>query len=212
MATALSAPEQVREETVRWVWDRPITFDEFLDQFGPKDYYELVDGVAVEKPTVQLEHEKLEIWLRTVLHLYVRPRNLGIVLGSRSPVQIDQFRGRLPDLFFVAQERMGIVQQKATYGAPDLVIEIISPNDRPSDVIALETDFRAIGVREIVFIDQPRRRVRVLRPRNGDYGEEVLTAGALTLETLGGIRLDLAWLFTDPRPDERQTADALGGE
>jgi len=35
--------------------------------------------------------------------------------------------------------------------APDLVIELISPNDRPSDIVVLEMDYRAIGVTEIVF-------------------------------------------------------------
>jgi Uma2 family endonuclease len=212
MATTLPAGEQVREETVKWIWDRPITFDEFLDQFGPKDLVELIDGAAVEKPMVQLEHEKLYGWLYIVLSLYVKAKRLGIVLGSRTAVRISEYRGRLPDLFFVAEERLAVVQQKATYGAPDLVIEILSPNDRPSDVIALETDYRAIGVREIAFIDQPKRRVRVMRRTDGDYAQEILTAGVLALETLGGLRLDTAWLFADPRPDERETLAALLGE
>ena len=41
------------------------------------------------------------------------------------------------------------MQQKAIYGAPDLMLEVISPNDRPSDIMALEIDYRAIGVPEI---------------------------------------------------------------
>ena len=151
MAALLAERTPVREETVKWVWNRPVTFDEFLDQFGPKDYVELVDGMAVEKARVQLEHEKLYGWLYIVLGLTTKARGLGMVLGSRTAVRINEFRGRLPDLFFVSQQRMAIVQEKATYGAPDLVIEIVSPNDRPSDLIALETDYRSIGVREIVF-------------------------------------------------------------
>lgn len=158
---------------------------------------------------VQLDHEKLLDWLRFVLGLHVRALNLGIVLGSRTAVEINRFRGRLPDLLFVHQDRIGIVQQKAIYGPPDLIIEVISPTDRPSDVLALETDYRAIGVPEIMFIDQRKHRVRILRRQADDYSEEVLTDGTLAFESLGGVRLRVEWLFVEPRPDERATADTL---
>ncbi len=201
--------EKVYEATVKWVGDRPLTFAEFLEMIGPKDLVELIDGAVVEKSMVQLDHEKLVHWLDRVIGLYVEARQLGIVLGSRTAVEIHQFRGRLPDLLFVRQDRMEIVQQKAVFGGPDLVIEVVSPNDHASDILALETDYRAIGVTEIVFIDQPRKRVRVLRQQAGDYVEEVLTTGALVLETLEGIRLETDWLFTEPRPDQRATVEAL---
>jgi Uma2 family endonuclease len=204
--------EKVHEETVKWVGSRALTFDEFVDGYGPKDQVELIDGVVVERSMVQLDHEKLVDWLRFVIGLYVRAHKMGIVLGSRTAVEINRFRGRLPDLLFVRQDRMEIVQQKAIFGAPDLVVEVISPNDRPSDEIALETDYRSIGVAEIVFIDQRKHRVRILRKQEADYLEELLTTGALILETLSGIRLEMEWLFSEPRPDERATADALLAE
>jgi len=120
-----------------------------------------------------------------------------------------EFRGRLPDLLFVRHDRMAIVQQKAVYGAPDLTIEVISPNDRPSDVTALEIDYRSIGVPEIVFVNPRRHEVRFLRKRQNEYVEEIVTAGTIVLEALGGLRLETAWLFLEPRPGVRETVDAL---
>jgi Uma2 family endonuclease len=209
VADIMVVQEKVREETVKWIWARPLTFAEFLELFGPKDHVELIDGVVVEKEMVQLDHEKLVGWLDRVLGLFVEERRLGIVLGSRIAVQINQFRGRLPDLLFVRQDRIEIVQQKAIYGAPDLVIEVRSPNDRASDVIALETDYRAIGVAEIVFVDPQKQRVRVLWKQENDYVEAALPAGSLVLETLGGLRLETEWLFTEPRPAVRSIVEAL---
>src|SRR5262249_6276579 len=147
--------------------------------------------------------------LQVVLKIYTEERGLGIVLGSRTAVEITPFRGRLPDLLFVREDRMQIVQQKAVCGPPDLVIEVISPGDRPSDIIALETDYRSVGVREIVFLDQRSSRARVLRLRGDGYVEEELTEGVLTLETMADARLELAWFFEEPRPGLRETADAL---
>lgn len=201
--------EKVCEETVKWVWDRPLTFAQFVEIFGPKDYVELIDGVVVEREMVQLDHEQLQLWLVIVLGLFVRARSLGILLGSRTPVQIHQFRARLPDLLFVRAERMGIVTQKGVLGTPDLIIEIISPGDRASNVVSLETDYRTLGVPEIVFIDPRRRKVRLLRKREEEYVEETATSDSVTLETLGGVQLPTEWLLSEPRPDEREVVDQL---
>src|SRR5438445_13861391 len=111
MPTALIDRQRVSETTVKWVGPRPITFIQFLDMFGPKDYVELVNGAVEEKPLVQFEHERLYGWLFRVLGLYAKQLDQGIVLGSRTAVEINQFGGRLPDLFFVPKERIDIVQQ-----------------------------------------------------------------------------------------------------
>jgi Uma2 family endonuclease len=198
----MAVQEKVREVTDRWVWRRPLRFEEFLEKFGPKDLVELVDGTVVEKKMVRWEHERLQIWLVQVLGIVAKRRNLGEVLGSRSAVKISDFRGRMPDIFFVRRERVNIITNKATYGAPDLVIEISSPGDRPSDRVALELDYTTIGVEEIVFIDLRRKEVRVLRASSEGYTEEVLKEGVLLLQTMGGVELEIAWLLEEPRPDE----------
>src|SRR5579872_6444996 len=209
MTAILSNRECVREETVKWILPRPRAFIEFIDLFGTDDNVELIDGAAVERNRVQLEHEKLLMWLLRLTGTYAEERNLGIVLGSRTAVQIHPFRGRLPDLLFVRQERMEIVQEKAVFGAPDLIVELISPGDRPSDVLALEIDYRSIGVAEIVFIDQRKRSVRLLRKNDQGYADEELYAGTLRFESLPGFRIEIEWLFAEPRPAVRQTLEAL---
>jgi Uma2 family endonuclease len=204
---ALETTQTVEGRVVRFS-ERPITFEEFLDLSGDSEM-ELVDGVMVEQMAAQLDHEKLFGWLFSILKDYVRHKGLGIVLGSRTAVEISSFGGRLPDILFVRQEHMDIVRQKAVYGAPDLIIEIVSPNDRPSDIIALETDYRSIDVPEIWFIDQPKRRIRVLHKRPEGYTEEQLTTGTLRSEAVQGLELNVEWLFTDPRPDEFDTLTKL---
>jgi Uma2 family endonuclease len=209
MAASLSNRERVRETTDKWVWSKPLSFTEFLALFPMEEQVELVNGVVVEKTMVQLDHEKLLLWLLSIANIYARQRQQGLVLGSRTAVEISRFGARLPDLLFVRQERMEIVQQKAIYGAPDLVIEIVSPNDRPSDIITLETDYRAIGVDEIVFIDQKKRRLRVLHKGDADYTEQTLTEGTFASQTLSGLRLELVWLFDEPRPKELDVLNRL---
>ncbi len=127
---------------------------------------------------------------------------LGIVLGSRTAVQITEHRGRLPDIVFVREERAGIVQEKGIYGAPDLVVEIVSPGDQAAHIVALEADYRSIGVAEIWFINQVQEQVRVLRKQERGYTEQIFGEGVLQSEVVEGFWLEVAWLFATPLPVE----------
>lgn len=193
---------KVHDERTLLVPPRPLTFDEFVEMFDEDQDVELIDGVVVQRMAARLEHEDVQGWFLSVLRSYVRAGELGEVLGSRTAVQIMEHRGRLPDILFVRKEHLGILREKGVYGAPDWVIEILSPQDRPTDIIALEADYRSIGVPEIWFIDQKRKRVRVLRRRQKDYGEVALGRGVLPSEVVSGFWLKVNWLFVKPLPVE----------
>lgn len=208
----MRATHEVVEGRVIRLAERPLTFEQFLDMVGEDDDLELVKGVMVERMAAQYPHEKRFVWLLFLLNGYVRQRGLGVVLGSRTPVEIDAFGGRLPDLLFVRADRQHIIQDKAVYGAPDLVIEIVSPNDRTSELLALETDYRNIGVAEIVFLDLPKRRLLVLRRRENDYSVETLSTGKFHSETVPGFHFAVDGLFQDPLPNEFDLLNALLAE
>ncbi len=194
--------ERITEERVVWEHDRPLTFERYLDLFmGASGHVELIDGVAVERMAASYEHESLYAWLFTLLNLYVIRHKLGEVLGSRSAVKIDEYGGRLPDILFIKRERHDTIQPNAIYGPPDLVIELVSPNDRPSDLNSLEKDYRSIHVPEIWFIDPRKRQVRALTLGESGYKERLVKQDRLHSASVEGFSLELDWLFTEPSPD-----------
>ena len=203
----LAMYHQIEERIVHGA-ERPITFEEFLSLNVLNDM-DLIQGVMIQKMAAQLEHETLFAWLFWLLYGYVRQKKLGYVGGSRTAVEINEFHGRLPDLLYVRQERENIIRQKAIYGAPDLVVELISPNDRPTDISGLEVDYRNIGVEEMVFVDQQKRHVLILHKRENGYNRTELTSGELALKTVPGFVLQIEWLFADPRPDELNLLNTL---
>ena len=208
MTNLLRETEQSVEGRVVRIADRPIPFAHFIELAEGHDV-ELIDGVVVEKIMVQFDHEQCSAWLYHLAGLYVKRRGLGLMLSSRIMVEIDEFGGRMPDLLFVRQERLDIVKQKAVYGAPDLVIEIISPNDRPSDLRVLEADYIRLGVPEIVFIDQKKQSIRFVRRREDGHVDEIVSAGTVEFESIEGLSLDAAWILSEPRPDVYDTLTQL---
>lgn len=169
----------------------------------------------MERMAAQYPHEWTFMWLASILRQYTRRLGLGTVLGSRTPVRIHEHAGRLPDILFVSAERSHIIAKDAIYGPPDLVIEIVSPADRPSEVIGLETDYRTVGVPEIVFIDPQNNFVRVVRRADGGYLETTLISGRLEFQQIRAFWLEVEWLFAAEQPDEltitnRLVADSEG--
>lgn len=208
MPTLLSENEElVLDEAIesRRIWHRlrPISFDEYAELWPHEGQgYELIDGVLVERMAAELEHEKLFAWLFTLLNLYAQGEDAGTVLGSRTPLRIHNYRGRMPDVLFVRKEREDILTRSGLTAAPDLIFEFASRNDRPSDFVALETDYTGIGVPEIVFVEMQKGRVRVLRrEEDGAYTPETLTAGEVLILKCLNIHLPVDWLLNEPRPD-----------
>lgn len=200
--------EQNVEARIVHVGERPIPFDHFLCMAEGR-FVELAKGVIVEKPMIQLDHEHCSRWLYSVVWPYVNKLGLGEMLSSRIMVKTDTFGGRMPDLLFVRQERMDIVQQQAVRGAPDLVIEIASPNDRPSHLRELEAEYFGLGVPELVFIHLRKQEIRLLRRNEEGYAETVITEGPVTFAALPGLTLQAEWILQEPRPNVYDTLTML---
>jgi Uma2 family endonuclease len=190
---------------------RPMTFEEFVRLFGEDDDVELVDGMVVQRVAARDIHEDLQGWLLLIMRGYASAKGLGIVRGSRTAVKITEHRGRLPDIVFVRKENAQIVQEDGIFGTPDLVVEIWSPGDRLSDMLAKEADYKSIGVLEIWFVDQQRRQVRVLRKGREGYEERVMKKGVLRSEVVEGFWVNVEWLFKKPLPNELETLQRLLG-
>jgi Uma2 family endonuclease len=100
-----------------------------------------------------------------------------------------------PDVAFDRADRLPPSESRGFYrGAPDLAIEVLSPDDRPSDVSSKVRDYRAAGAPMVVTIDPDARTVTIHRP--GVAAEILDEAGTLDFDpVVSGFRLSLAVLF-----------------
>src|SRR6267143_1140392 len=71
---------------------------------------------------------------------------------------------RAPDVAFVARERVGVIRERGYAElAPDLLAEILSPDDRPAEVLAKVAEWLAAGTKIVWVVDPQRSEVRVYR-------------------------------------------------
>ena len=73
----------VTEPWVGYVPSRPLTADQFYRRYGKHDDVDLINGVVVRRPMVQLEHEQTEGWLYSLFTWYLEAVDGGKIFGSR---------------------------------------------------------------------------------------------------------------------------------
>jgi len=183
-------------------------FDELVDE---DTRAELLDGVMIVHSPATIEHDDVGGFIRTLMRLYARKRRLGKVLGPDSLVHLKTCRLLAPDAYFVEKRRAPSRKVKRFEGAPDLTLEVLSPSNRDNDLLDKRPAFKAAGVHELWFIDPGACEVMIDRKRGRHYNEEVVTRGKVHSDAMPGFWIDVAWLWSDPLPDELDCLEQILG-
>jgi Uma2 family endonuclease len=152
------------------VRERPYTPEDLLTIEGGRSY-ELVGGRLVEK-NLGLEASAVVVNLLTLLRTHVKAHRLGHVLEGESGYQIfseEPNRVRKPDGSFIAHGRLP--DERLPRGhcriPPDLVVEVVSPNDLAEEVNQKATEYLGADVRLLWVVYPGTKTVHVFRRGGG---------------------------------------------
>ncbi|HEY3875715.1 MAG TPA: Uma2 family endonuclease [Candidatus Kapabacteria bacterium] len=137
--------------------------------------YELIDGEIIMVPPPSTYHQDIAQFLSETLGQIVRRLKLGKVLYSPVNVYADDENVFQPDLLFVRHGNLAIIQQDGIHGAPDLVIEILSPSNAYYDLKTKKDAYQRIGVREYWIVDPMDRSIECFT--NSGKGYETFFLG-----------------------------------
>ena len=180
-------------------YDEPVTVDEFYRLVDEDSSLALVNGVIVVPSPASNPHEALFAFILSTLSSYAAERQLGDVLGSRMSVRIDEYNCREPDILFVRADRRHVITEQEITGAPDLVMEIVSPGDSRPETIAKQVQYEQLGVREFWLIDQPKRRLAVHElGDDGRFRALATEAGVARSQVVPGFYLSENSLWCQP--------------
>ena len=168
-------------------------------QHTPDDqHYELLDGELIMVPAPNLGHQRIGTQLGWRLAQFVTERGLGEVFFAPCDVVLSNTDVVQPDLLFVSHERAHLLLGGANVlGAPDLVVEILSPSTAGRDRKLKRALYAKHGVREYWLVDPDGQTVTVLR-LDGDTFEVVSLYGegeTMTSLTLEGFAVELNEIF-----------------
>ena len=143
-----------------------VTADELIAMSEDGCQFELVRGNIIRIPWAGLQHARLVADVSHHLWNHNKTEDLGEVFARVGyMLESDPDTVRAPDASFISRERLEEFGETDGYwpGAPDLVVEVISPSDKYTDVEAKVSGWLASGARMVIVVNPRRRSVRVHR-------------------------------------------------
>jgi Uma2 family endonuclease len=160
-----------------------VPVEEYLRTYYDPDR-EYVDGQLVERHVGEYDHSLLQILLGAELNLRRRERGFRVFAEQRVRVS-DEPRYRIPDLCVKALPH----HKTSVLTRPDLVIEIVSPDDEPVEMIAKIADYQAAGI-PYIWVANPYKRTLIEADPSG-----IRRPAGLVLATPLVGEVDFASLF-----------------
>lgn len=175
-----------------------FTYQDYLHM--PEDKrYELVEGEFFKVPSPNESHQGISAELGYALQSYVKKQKAGFVYYAPFDVVFSDEDVVQPDIIYVSKERRDIITRRNIQGAPDLVVEILSPRISYRDREIKRKLYSKYGVKEYWIVDPVKQTVEVLSLDVGDYrktGTYNVNA-PLTSHLLTDLSIDLKSVFYD---------------
>jgi Uma2 family endonuclease len=185
-------------------------FEELVDE---DTRAELMDGVMIVHSPASLRRDYLGGFLRGLMADYAEESDQGVVLGPDSLVHLASCRRLAPAVFFLRQKRVRMPLPDQFEGAPDLVVEVLSPSNRAEDLQDKRPAYREAGVPEIWFVDPDEHQVLIDRRRKKTYSARAVSRGRVASAVLKGFWIEASWLWSEPLPRRKDCLRAiLGGK
>jgi Uma2 family endonuclease len=173
------------------------SFEEFRQFPSDGKRYELLGGEVHVAPAPATRHQAIVQNLSGNLWPHVIKNHWGEVWTAPLDVRLSGETALQPDLVFISNARAGIIQENWIAGAPDLVVEVLSPSTATYDRATKLPLYADAGVSEVWLIDSQAKTLEVLKLQSKKYIVEASHAGdqVLTSNLFPGWQLPLRDLF-----------------
>jgi Uma2 family endonuclease len=175
----------------------PITAEDYklLPETGPR--YQLVEGDLHTAPAPNRFHQDISRNIEFILVKYLEAHPIGRVYDAPFDVYLDETNVFQPDVLFVSNERGGRLTDAGCDGAPDFVVEILSPRTARIDLDPKRKAYARFGVRELWIIDPDKLRITVYEfEKDPDHPTKVQGAdGAIESPLFPGLVFSATVIF-----------------
>jgi Uma2 family endonuclease len=174
------------------------TYEDWLNFPDDGWKYEIIDGVLHMAPPPTVNHQRSSGGLFARMRLYAEDKNLGEVLEAPCGVRLpNQSIPVEPDIFFVKKERLEIISRQYIEGAPDLIVEILSPSNASYDRETKFKLYQEASVQEYWLVDYEAKIIEIYNLSQNVYTLTGKYAGKdiATSTQLAGFGIAVETLF-----------------
>jgi Uma2 family endonuclease len=159
----------------------PRTGMEAFELMPGGTFCQLINDVLIMSPAPTTPHARVQRKFFSTLNNYVEKKQVGEVFFAAVDVYLNRKNAYQPDILFVSNERKNIIERNGIFGAPDLVIEILS-EDRNYDLKKKKSVYEQSGVTEYWVVDPETKWCEGFILENGVYKSLGEGNGRLTIQ------------------------------
>lgn len=145
--------------------------------------YEIVDGVLYMAPSPGRWHQKATGKLYKYLSDYIEDAGLGEVYMAPFDVELADDKTVQPDVLVILNDHLDMITENCIVGAPDLIVEVISPGSAGYDRREKQNAYARAGVPEYWLVDPAAHTIEVLSLEHHEYRSLGVFQGKAILPT-----------------------------
>lgn len=146
-----------------------FTYSQFLELDDGKRY-EIINGELFDiSPSPTIKHQAFSRNLQRILMDFVYGNKLGHVFDAPADVKLDEHNVIQPDLIYISHANESVITEMVIKGAPDLLVEILSPSTFHHDQERKKALYEKFGVKEFWVVDPANEVVEVFALVNQSY-------------------------------------------
>lgn len=142
--------------------DIKFTYADYLLYPTNGNQCQLIEGEFYMTPAPKTYHQDISRNLEFILHSHVAKHDLGKIYDAPTDVVFSDANAVQPDIFFISKKRIHIIKENCIKGAPDLIVEILSPKSKTLDLKLKRVLYAKHGVKEYWIVDPGAKKVDVL--------------------------------------------------
>lgn len=177
------------------------TYQDYLHLPNDGKTYQVIGGELIMSPAPSLSHQGVCRNLGFIIWNFVKRHNLGEIFCAPVDVIFSQVNVAQPDIVYISKSRLSKLKERGIFGAPDWVIEILSPSTSDMDLRLKHQLYQRFGVREYWIVDPIEKKVEVYLLKGGRYISKglFLEKDTVEVETIKGLKINLAEVFVKGR-------------
>jgi len=174
-----------------------LTYQEYLQITDDLNRHEIIDGEHYVTPSPGTRHQKLSIKLSLILYQWVESHSLGDVFNAPADVVLSETDVVVPDIIYVSRSNSSIITDKNIQGAPDLIIEILSPSTASRDIGIKKRLYEKYGVKEYWILDPDQQTIAIFTLTSGRFSEtpKLTVKNELSSALFPSLKIPLSSIF-----------------
>jgi Uma2 family endonuclease len=176
---------------------RPLTIRDFESFPDDGNRYEILGGLLSVSPAPTLQHQRIAGRIYAALERHFDVTGGGEAFPAPIDVELSMYDIVEPDVVVVLDANASVKQTKRIVGAPDVVVEVISPSSELRDRARKAALYAMNGVREYWLVDPGTKTFDVLALRDSDYEKLAQPTGVAQSQVIEGLEIDRKRLFRE---------------